>query len=72
MEEEIKQINKTLNDLSVKMDNKIEEVTKSIEKTLGEKQEYAQDKIKENPLAYVAGAFVGGVIIGYVMSRGKS
>jgi len=71
-EEEIKQINKTLNDLSVKMDQKIEELTKSIEKTLGEKQEYVEGKINENPLAYVAGAFVGGVIMGYVMSRGKS
>jgi ElaB/YqjD/DUF883 family membrane-anchored ribosome-binding protein len=71
-EEEIKQINKTLNDLSVKMDHKIEELTKSIEKTLGEKQEYVEGKINENPLAYVAGAFVGGIIVGYVMSRGKS
>jgi len=71
-EEETKQINKTLNDLSVKIDHKIEELTKSIEKTLGEKQKYAEGKIKENPLAYVAGAFVGGVIVGYVMGRGKS
>jgi F0F1-type ATP synthase assembly protein I len=70
-EEESKQINKTLNDL-IKMDNKIEELTKSIGKTLGEKQEYAEGKISENPLAYVAGAFVGGVIVGYVMGRGKS
>jgi F0F1-type ATP synthase assembly protein I len=71
-EEEIKNINKTINDLSVKMDHKIEELTKSIEKTLGEKQEYVEGKINENPLAYVAGAFVGGVIVGYVMGRGKS
>ena len=28
--------------------------------------------LNENPLAYVAGAFVGGVIVGYVMGRGKS
>jgi capsular polysaccharide biosynthesis protein len=71
-EEESKQINKTLNDLSVKIDNKIEELTKSIDKTLGEKQEYAEGKISENPLAYMAGAFVGGVIIGYMMGRGKN
>ena len=71
-EEETKQINKTLNDLSAKIDSKIEEINKSINKTLGDKQEYAEGKINENPLAYVAGAFVGGVIIGYVMSRGKS
>ena len=72
MEEETKQINKTLNDLSDIIDNKIEKLTKSIEKTLGEKQEYAQGKIGENPLAYMAGAFVGGVIMGYMMGRGKS
>jgi F0F1-type ATP synthase assembly protein I len=60
-----------INDLSVKIENKIEELNKSIEKTLGEKKEYAQGKISENPLAYVAGALVGGVIVGYVMGRGK-
>ena len=70
-EEESKQINKTLNDLSVKMDNKIEELTKSIEKTLGEKQVYVEKKISENPLAYVAGAFVGGVFVGCMIGRGK-
>jgi len=71
-EEETKQINKTLNDLSDIIDNKIEKLTKSIEKTLGEKQEYTQGKINEDPLAYMAGAFVGGVIMGYIMGRGKN
>ena len=67
-EEESKQIKHTINDLTVKID----ELSKSIEKTLGEKKEYAEAKISENPLAYVAGAFVGGVLVGYVMSRGKN
>ncbi|MDO8725578.1 MAG: hypothetical protein Q7J35_05885 [Candidatus Methanoperedens sp.] len=71
MEEEIEvesdQIKQTLNDLSVKID----ELSKSIEKTLGEKKEYAEGKINENPLAYVAGAFVGGIIVGSLMCRGK-
>ncbi|MCX9084037.1 MAG: hypothetical protein OIN87_04460 [Candidatus Methanoperedens sp.] len=71
-EEETKQIKKTINDLSVKMDQRIEELTRSIEKTLGENKEYAEGKIKENPLAYVAGAFVGGFMVGYIMSRGKN
>jgi ElaB/YqjD/DUF883 family membrane-anchored ribosome-binding protein len=70
-EEESKQINKTLNDLTVKIYNKIDELSKSIEKTVGEKQEYSEGKISENPLAYVGGAFVGGVLVGYVMGRGK-
>ena len=67
-EEESKQIKHTINDLTVKID----ELSKSIGKSLGEKKEYAEGKISENPLAYVAGAFVGGVIVGYVMGRGKS
>ena len=62
-EEELKQIKQTLNDLTVKIDE--------LSKTIGEKKEYAEGKISENPLAYVAGAFVGGVIVGYVMGRGK-
>jgi hypothetical protein len=57
--------------LSVKMDHKIEELTKSIEKTLGEKQEYVEGKICENPLAYVAGAFVGGILVGLCDEQGK-
>ena len=72
MEEESKQIKQTLNDLNVKIDEKIDELSKSIEKVLGEKKEYAEGKINENPLAYMAGAFIGGVIVGYVMGRGKS
>ena len=66
-EEESKQIKQTLNDLTVKID----ELSKSIGKTLGEKKEYAEAKISEKPLAYVAGAFVGGMIMGYVMGRRK-
>ncbi|HMB45350.1 MAG TPA: hypothetical protein VKL21_05965 [Candidatus Methanoperedens sp.] len=29
-------------------------------------------QINKTPLAYMAGAIVGGVIVGYVMDRGKS
>jgi F0F1-type ATP synthase assembly protein I len=67
-EEESKQIKQELNDLTVKID----ELSKTIGKTIGEKKKYAEGKINENPLAYMAGAFVGGVIVGYVMGRGKS
>ena len=63
-EEELKQ---TLNYLTVKID----ELSKTIEKTIGEKKEYLREKINEEPIAYVAGAFVGGVIVGYLMGRGK-
>jgi arginyl-tRNA synthetase len=67
-EEELKQIKQTLNDLNIKID----ELSKPIEMTFGEKKEYAEEKIKENPLAYVAGAFIGGVVVGYIMHGGKS
>jgi hypothetical protein len=68
MEEELNQIKNTINDMSVKID----ELSKTIGKTIGDKKEYAEEKINENPLAYMAGAFVGGVIVGYLMGRGKS
>ena len=71
-EEELEQIKQTINDLTVKIDEKIEELSKSIVKTVGEKKEYTEGKINENPIAYVAGAFVGGAIVGYMMGRGKS
>jgi ElaB/YqjD/DUF883 family membrane-anchored ribosome-binding protein len=69
--EELRQIKQTINDVTVKIDDKIDELSKAIGKTIGEKKEYAEGKINENPLAYVAGAFVGGVIVGYVMGRRK-
>jgi len=37
-EEELKQIKQTLNDLTVKIDNKIDELSKTIGKTIGEKK----------------------------------
>ena len=70
-EEEIKEINRTISELTAKFEDKFDELSKSIGKTVGEEQEYAQGKISEKPLAYLAGAFVGGVIVGYVLGRGK-
>lgn len=70
-EEEIKEIKHTLSDLTAKFEEKFDELSKSIVKTVGEQKESAEGKIKEDPLAYMAGAFVGGVIVGYVIGRGK-
>ena len=72
MEEELNEIKQTINDLTVKIDDKIDELSKTIGETIGEKKEFAEWKISENPLAYVAGAFIGGEIVGYLMGRGKS
>ncbi len=60
-----------ITNLAVKVDNKIDELSKSIEQLVGTEKGTAEGKINENPLAYMAGAFIGGAIVGYVMSRGK-
>ncbi len=57
------EISKTLEALTAKVD----EITKAMK----EKKEYAEDRIRENPLAYMAGAFAGGLIVGYLIARGK-
>jgi glutaredoxin-related protein len=61
-------IKQRLNDLTVRVDK----LSKAIENIHGKKKECSEWKINENPLAYVAGAFVGGLIVGYMMGRGKS
>jgi F0F1-type ATP synthase assembly protein I len=70
-EEELKQINQMFNDTIVKIDKKIAELSKSVGKTVEDKKEYAEEKINENALAYMAGAFVGGIVVGYAISKGK-
>jgi glutaredoxin-related protein len=65
--QESRYIKQTLNDLTVRVDK----LSKAIENIHGKKKECSEWKINEKPLAYVAGAFVGGVIVGYMMSRGK-
>ncbi len=71
VKQEIKEIKNTLSDLTAKFEEKFDELSKSIGKTVGEQKESAEAKINENPLAYVAGAFVGGVFVGYLLGRGK-
>ena len=66
--QESRYIKQTLNDLTVRVDK----LSKAIENIHGKKKECSEGKINENPLACVVGAFIGGVIVGYVMSRGKS
>jgi len=65
--QELRYIKQTLNDLTVRVDK----LSKAIENIHGKKKECSEGKIIENPLAYMAGAFIGGVIMGYVMSKGK-
>ena len=40
-----------------------------LSKMLEEKKGLTEEKIKENPYAYLMGAFIGGLIVGFMMSR---
>ena len=71
-EEETKEVKHTFSDMTVNIEDKINALSKSIGKTVEEKKEYAKGKINEKPLAYMTGAFFGGVIMGYAMRRRKS
>ena len=66
--QELRYIKQTLNDLTVRVDK----LSKAIENIHGKKKECSEWNINENPLACVVGAFIGGVMVGYTMSRGKS
>jgi hypothetical protein len=70
-EEELKQIKQALDDLAVKIDAKIGELSKAAGKTIGERKECIEENIRENSIAYMAGAFFGGVFVGYMMGKGK-
>ena len=69
--EEIDRIKQTINDLTIKIEDKFDELSKSAGRTFEEKKEYAKEKVSEKPLAYLAKAFFGGVIVGYVIGKGK-
>ncbi len=70
-QEEIKDLKHTISELTAKYEDKFDELSKSIGKAVMEKKESAEAKVNENPFAYMAGAFVGGVIVGYLLGRGK-
>lgn len=64
-EEELNLIKKTLDDLTVKID----ELSKIAGNTIVEKKEYTDENISKHPLAYVLGSFLGGMIVGYAISN---
>ncbi len=61
--EEEKETSKTLKVLTTKID----ELTKVIK----EKKVVTEEKIRENPLACVLGAFVGGLVVGLLIGKRK-
>ena len=70
-EKEIKDLKHTISELTAKYEDKYNELSKSVSNAVMEKKESAEAKVNENPLAYVAGAFVGGILVGYLLGRGK-
>ncbi|NJD51951.1 MAG: hypothetical protein FIB07_03700 [Candidatus Methanoperedens sp.] len=69
---EIKDIQNMLSEMTAKFEDRYNELSESIKKTVMEKKESAEAKVNKNPLAYVVGAFVGGVFVGCLLGRGKS
>ena len=50
-------------------------LTKKIDelnKTINEEKIYSEEKRKENPIDYVAGAFVGGLVAGFLIGNEKN
>ncbi len=55
------EVSRTLSTLSAKIDE--------LCKVLTEKKKQTEEKIREKPIAYVSGAFIGGLIVGYLLGR---
>lgn len=65
---ELIEIKHEISELNAKFD----ELSRLVRKKVGEQQKSAEGRVNENPLAYMAGALVGGVLVGYLLGRGKS
>jgi hypothetical protein len=60
--------NETIKAISQKMD----ELYKKLSKGFGEGKVKAEENIKKHPLPYVTGTLVGGVIVGYLVTRKRT
>lgn len=56
-------IEKTLNNISDKFDEVI--------RLFKDKKENVEIKIKENPVAYITGTLIGGILIGFLIGKSK-
>lgn len=54
-------LKKTLDAMGAKIDD--------LSRSIGEKKDFTEARIRENPIAYVSGAFVGGLFVGYLLGR---
>jgi len=54
--------------------NMLEVLTKKIDeltKTMNEQKIRTEEKIREHPLSYVTGAFLGGLVAGFIIGKGR-
>jgi hypothetical protein len=42
-----------------------------LNKTINERKVLTEDRIKKNPLAYMTGAFLGGILTGFMIGKRK-
>lgn len=64
---EMKEMKRAIRELTARFD----ELSKSVGKTVRKQQESTEAEVNKNPLAYMAGAFVGGIIVGHLLGRVK-
>lgn len=71
--ETLKTLSARIDELSNALVEKKENISRGMSSAFTEKKNKAVDTIKEKPFTYLGGAFVGGLALGYLMSRkGKS
>lgn len=62
------EISKTLETLTIKIDELVNAINEKV-KAINEKKVVTEEKIKENPLAYIIGAFIGGLAVGLLIRK---
>lgn len=67
--ETLKTLSARIDELSDALVKKKENISSGISSALTEKKLQAMDTVKEKPFTYLGGAFIGGLALGYLMSR---
>jgi ElaB/YqjD/DUF883 family membrane-anchored ribosome-binding protein len=67
--ETLKTLSARIDELSNALVEKKETIARGMSSALTEKKDKAVKTIQEKPFTYLGGAFVGGLALGYLMSR---